>query len=130
MNIFWLIAGIFILISGLVHGTLGELWLFASLTDDRLESHYTGEVTRIILRWFWHFGTFMIVAVAALTLTMALTNGIIPAETFVARLIAGMYGGLLLILALFTLPKPHTLKEFPQALLMVFFVVMLLWGAG
>lgn len=126
MNWYWLIAGGIILFTGFIHAILGEKWIFSKLHTDNLNTHYTGEVTKNTLRWFWHFGSFMIFGVGSLALTMALSDNIIPAEQFIGKLLAGIYFGLIALLILCNISDLRNLKEYPQGLI-IFGVGVLLW---
>ena len=126
MNWYWIVAGCIILFTGFVHAILGEKWLFSKLKPENLDTHYSGKVTKVTLRWFWHFGSFIIFGVGSLALTMALSEKIIPAEPFIGKLLAGIYFGLTALLLLFNLHDLKSLKEYPQGLI-IFAVGVLLW---
>ncbi|MEM7040709.1 MAG: hypothetical protein AAF570_27355 [Bacteroidota bacterium] len=130
MNWLYIIAGIFLCITGFVHLILGEKWLFSKLRVENLETHYSGEVTKTTLRWFWHFGSFMVLLVATTALLMGLTDGLIPAEDFMGKFLAIIYLGLNSLLIALHLPNPSNLKEYPQLIIMVGIMVLLFLGSN
>lgn len=129
MNWYYLIAGVFVIITGFVHMILGEKWIFSRLKPENLETHYSGEVTKTTLRWFWHVGSFIVFFVGILALTMALTNGTISNEAFTGKLLATIYLGINGLLILLNLPNLKNLKEYPQLLIMLVIMVLLYMGS-
>lgn len=130
MNTYYLIAGILLVVTGCVHLVLGELWLFRRLRPENLETHYPGSITKTTLRWFWHFGSFMVFFVATLALLMALTDDVVPAESFVGLLLTIIYLGLNGLLLLLNLPHLRQLTAYPQLLVMLGIMVLLYLGAN
>lgn len=129
MNWYWIIAGFMIAFSGFIHMILGDKWVFNRLKADKMETHYTGEITKITVRWFWHIGSFLIFLMAAIVLSMGFSDGFIPAESFIARLIAVIYAGFIGVLVIVNLKNLGNLKEFPQGVLFIVFIALLLLGA-
>ena len=130
MNWYWIVAGAFILFSGFIHMILGDKWIFNRLNEEHLQTYYTGEITKITVRWFWHVGSFIIFFISAIVLSMGLTDGIIPEEQFMARLLAGIYAGFIGTLVLVNIKKLSNLKEFPQLILFTLFIILLLLGSS
>lgn len=130
MNWYYLIAGIFVVITGFVHAVLGEKWIFSKLKPENLNTHYSGDVTKITLRWFWHVGSFIVFFVGVLALVMALTDGLIPSEPFIGKLLATIYLGINSLLILVNLKTPKSLREYPQLLIMLLIMVLLYLGAN
>lgn len=130
MNWFFVIAGFMIAFSGFIHMILGDKWIFNRLDGEAMATHYTGEITKITLRWFWHLGSFLIFLMAAVALVMGFTEGVVPAEAFVARLLAVIYVGFLGVLVAVNVKNLGSLKEFPQAILFVIFIVLLVLGSN
>lgn len=128
MNWIWLIASIIILFSGFIHMILGDRWIFNQLSADMMETHYSGEITKITLRWFWHIGSFLIFLMATVTFLMATTDEIIPSERFIAHAIATVYAGFTAVLIIVNRKQLTNLREFPQAILFIVFILLLLWG--
>ena len=128
MNGFWLAAGLLITVSGFIHMILGDRWIFNQLDEAGLETHYSPEITKITLRWFWHVGSFMIFFNAVLVLLMALTEGTIPAENFIATLVIIIYAGFISVLLLVNVENLRNLMQFPQLPLFMVFIVLLYLG--
>ena len=129
MNWYYLIAGVFVVITGFVHMILGEKWIFSKLKSENLETHYPGEVTKTTLRWFWHVGSFVVFFVGTLALLMAFTEGLIPAEGFVGKLLAIIYLGINGLLLLLMIPDPKKLRDYPQLIIMIVIMVLLYLGS-
>ncbi|MEM7032590.1 MAG: hypothetical protein AAF629_23760 [Chloroflexota bacterium] len=129
MNWYWIIAGFLITFSGFVHMILGDKWIFNQLDAVPMETHYSGEITKITLRWFWHVGSFVIFFMAVLVLTMGLTDGLIPVEVFIARLLIVIYLGFIGTLVAVNIKKIGNLKAFPQLPLFVVFIMLLFLGS-
>ncbi|MEM7369130.1 MAG: hypothetical protein AAF587_11065 [Bacteroidota bacterium] len=129
MNWYYLIAGFFVIITGFVHMILGEKWLFSFLKAESLDTHYSGEVTKTTLRWFWHFGSFMVFFVGVLALVMGYSDTLIPAENFIGKLLAIIYLGLNVLLIVLNASQPKNLKEYPQLIIMVVIMVLLFLGS-
>lgn len=129
MNWIWLIASIMILFSGFVHMILGDRWIFNQLDASTMNTHYSGEITKITLRWFWHVGSFIIFLNAITVFIMAVTDGILPNESFMAQFVAIIYAGFTVVLIVVNGQKLSNLREFPQAILFIVFIILLLWGA-
>ncbi len=130
MNWYYLIAGIFVIITGFVHMILGEKWIFSKLDPAHLQTHYSGEVTKTTLRWFWHVGSFIVFFVGAISLIMGTTTGIIPNENLVGTLLSIIYLGINSILILLHLSKPKMLKAYPQLIIMLVIMVLLYLGSS
>lgn len=130
MNWFFVIAGFMIAFSGFIHMILGDRWIFNRLDPADMETHYTGEITKITLRWFWHLGSFLIFVVAIVTLIMGFTEGVVPSEAFVARLFAVIYGGFIGTLLVVNSKNLGNLRAFPQAGLFIIFIILLLLGSA
>lgn len=129
MNWYWIIAGFMITFSGFIHMILGDKWIFNQLNANHMETHYTGEITKITVRWFWHIGSFLIFLMAAIVLSMGFTDGFIPEESFIARLLAVIYAGFIGVLVVVNLQNLSNLKEFPQGVLFIMFIALLLLGS-
>lgn len=129
MNGYWIAAGFMIAFSGFIHMILGDRWIFNRLNASNMETHYTGEITKITVRWFWHIGSFLIFLMAAIVLSMGFTDGFIPEESFIARLLAVIYAGFIGVLVLVNLKDLSNLKAFPQGILFIVFIVLLLLGS-
>lgn len=130
MNWFWIIAGFFIVFSGFIHMILGEKWIFNQLNAENMVTHYTGEITKITVRWFWHVGSFLIFLNASIVLTMGFTDGFIPEENFVAKLVAIIYAGFIGTLIIVNRKNLGNLRQFPQAILFIIFIALLLLGSS
>ena len=129
MNWYYIIAAIFLFITGLVHMYLGEKWLFEKLNSENLETHYTGGVTKTTLRWFWHFGSFMVFWVGVLALIMGVTDDMITDENQVGKLLASIYLGLNSLLIFLHIKQPTKLKEYPQLIIMIVIMILLYLGS-
>ena len=129
MNWYWVIGGILITFSGFIHMIFGDRWIFNQLDEETMATHYSGEITKITLRWFWHLGSFLIFFMAVVVLLMGLTDGVVPAESFIAQLLAIIYAGFIGTLVIVNLKNLGNLKEFPQAILFVIFIALLLLGS-
>ncbi len=129
MNWYWIIAGVLITVSGFIHMILGDRWIFNQLNTEMMSTHYSGEITKITVRWFWHLGIFLIFLMAILVLGMGLTDGFIPAEPFIAQLFSVIYLGFIGTLIVVNSKNLGNLKEFPQAVLFIIFTVLLLLGS-
>lgn len=129
MNWYFLIAGFFVIITGFVHAILGEKWIFDQLKPESLRTHYSGDVTKITLRWFWHVGSFLVFFVGAIALVMGATEGVIPAEHFIGKLLAIIYLGINGLLILVNLRDLSKLKEYPQLIIMILIMVLLYLGS-
>ena len=128
MNGFWIAAAVFITISGFIHMILGDRWIFNRLDQTNLETHYSGEITHITMRWFWHVGSFMIFFNAVVVLLMGFSDTIVPAENFVAWLIIVIYLGFIGTLLAVNIKKLGNLSQFPQAILFLVFIGLLFLG--
>ena len=129
MNTYYLIAGILLAVTGTVHMVLGELWIFRKLKAENLETHYTGDVTKTTLRWFWHVGSFIVYFVGTLAFLMALTDDIVPAEGFVGILCAIIYLGINSLLVVVNMRNPLDLRHYPQLIVMIGIMVLLYLGS-
>lgn len=131
MNTIWIVAGFLITFSGFIHAILGDRWIFNQLKAENMRTHYTGEITKITVRWFWHIGSFLIFFMAAVVLAMGFSDTIIPveSESLVAQLLAIIYAGFIGVLVVVNRKNLANLREFPQAILFVIFIALLLIGA-
>lgn len=130
MNWYYLIAGGFVILTGFVHAILGEKWIFSKLNPAMLNTHYSGDVTKTTLRWFWHVGSFIVFFVGGLALTMGISDGLIPAESFIGKLLAFIYLGINSLLIVLHISQPKKLKEYPQIIIMMVIMVLLYLGSN
>ena len=71
----------------------------------------------------------MIFFMAIVTLLMGFTEGLIPAEPFIATLFITIYGGFIATLVAVNIKDLANLKAFPQAILFVIFITLLWLGS-
>lgn len=126
MNWLWTIAGIIMLMTGLIHSILGEKRIFNNLKTENLKTHYSGEVTKITLRWFWHFSSIMIASIGSIAFLMGCTEEFIPSEPFLAKILAGVTYGLVVLLVVVNLRDPSNLKYYPQGVVLLV-IAFLIW---
>lgn len=128
MNWYYAIAGIFVVITGFVHMILGEKLILSRLKQENLSTHYSGDVTKTTLRWFWHVGSFIVFFVGALALLIGFSDGIIPNEKMVGTLLLIIYMGINGLLILLNITKPKKLMEYPQIIIMLIIMVLFYLG--
>ena len=129
MNWYFIIAGSFTILTGFVHMILGELWIFSKLKPENLETHYSGEITKTTLRWFWHVGSFIVFLVGTMSLLMGFTDRIITDEHQMGELLSLIYLGINGLLIGLHITNPKKLKAYPQILIMLVIMVLLFLGA-
>lgn len=109
---------------------LGEKWIFSKLKTKHLETHYSGDITKTTLRWFWHVGSFIVFFVGILSLSMGLSDQVIPNESFVGKLLALIYLGINGILIGLHITTPKKIKSYPQLIIMLVIMILLYFGSN
>ena len=127
MNYYWTIAGILMIIGGLMHTIIGEKNVISHLSKNKPITNYSPDHTFNLIRWFWYLGSFISFWVGAVALTIGLWDGILPNERIIAKLLASlMLGFSVLTIGIVAMLNPRDLSKLAQAGMLIL-VMILLW---
>jgi hypothetical protein len=130
MDVELLIAGVTCAVLALGHATVGLRWVLPNLTKERLPSTPFGPpaMTLGMVRFTWHIVTLMLVAFAALLLSLAWTTAG-DAETVLLRWLAALWVAATAMAVWNARRRPSNLLRLPVPFLMMV-VAVLCWTAS
>ena len=127
MNWYWIIAGIFMIIGGLMHTVIGEKNVIQKLKAEKSKGHFPDDTSFNLIRWFWYMGSFFSFWVGAIALIIGLTDHILEDEATIARLLSSfMLGFSVITFGIVAILNPKDLKGLAQVTIL-WVVTALLW---
>ena len=129
MNWYWIIAGAFMIIGGLMHTIIGEKNVIRELHKLKQNGKFPTDEAFNLIRWFWYMGSFFSFWIGAIGLTIGLTDGVLEEEVTIAKLMASfMFGFSILTFGIVALLNPKDLIKINQVFILI--VVMILFWLG
>lgn len=127
MNLYWIISGILMILGGAAHTIVGEKNVISHLANNKPETGFTPDHTFNLIRWFWYMGSFVSFWVGAIALIIGLTDGVIPSEPFIGKLLASfMVGFSIITFGIVAILNPKELNKLSQVGALIV-VTILLW---
>jgi len=131
MNEYWIVAGVFMIIGGLMHTIMGEKKVMAELKRLKEEGDFPDDEAFNLIRWFWYLGSFVSFWIGGISLIIGLTNGVLENEETIAKLLSSlMFGFSILTFGIVVLLNPKDLLKLSQVLILIFVMVLLWFGAS
>lgn len=129
MNIYWSIAGVLMIIGGVMHTVVGEKNVIGHLAQDKPSGGYSPDHTFNLLRWFWYLGSFISFWVGGVGLLIGLTD-LLSAEHEIGYLLASiMFGFSILTFGAVAILNPKELGKLSQVGLLVLVMILFLLGS-
>lgn len=127
MNWYWTIAGVLMIVGGLMHTVIGEMQVISHLGRNKPETGFSGDQTFNLIRWFWYLGSFISFWVGAVALVIGATDGVMPEEQFLGKLLASlMFGFSVITFGIVAALNPKELAKLGQVVILML-VTVLLW---
>ena len=131
MNEYWIVAGVFMIIGGLMHTIIGEKKVIAELKRQKEGGDFPDDEAFNLIRWFWYLGSFVSFWIGGVSLIIGLTNGVLENEEIIAKLLASlMFGFSILTFGIVVLLNPKDLLKLSQVLILIFVMLLLWFGAS
>ncbi len=131
MNEYWIVAGVFMIIGGLMHTIIGEKKVIAELKRQKEMGDFPDDEAFNLIRWFWYLGSFVSFWIGGVSLIIGLTNGVLENEEIIAKLLASlMFGFSILTFGIVAILNPKDLIKLSQVLILIFVMVLLWVGAS
>ena len=130
MNVYWIISGILMLMGGAAHTLVGEKSVISHLAKQKPVTEFSAEHTFNLIRWFWYLGSFVSFWVGVVALTIGLTDGVVPAEAFIGKLLSTlMLGFSVITFGIVAALNPKELNKLSQVIVLVIVTILLWVGA-
>ena len=127
MNWYWLIAGILMIIGGIMHTVIGERNVIRKLKEQKDQGGFPTDEAFNLIRWFWYLGSFISFWIGVLAILIGYTDGILEAEQTIGKLLASiMFGFAILTFGIVALLNPKDLQKLGQVVILIL-VMVLLW---
>ncbi len=130
MNWYWVIAGIFMIVGGVMHTIIGEKKVIQTLKRQKNQGQFPDDEAFNLIRWFWYLGSFISFWIGSVALVIGLTDGVLENEQTIGKLLASiMFGFSILTFGIVAMLNPKELKKLAQVVMLVIVMVLLWVGA-
>ncbi|MEM7032589.1 MAG: hypothetical protein AAF629_23755 [Chloroflexota bacterium] len=127
MNWYWTISGVLMIVGGLMHTIVGERNVISYLAKNKPVTGFSADQTFNLLRWFWYLGSFVSFWVGTVALIIGASDGVIPEEAFIGKLLASlMFGFSVITFGIVAILNPKQLEKLSQVVILII-VTVLLW---
>ena len=127
MNWYWIIAGIFMIIGGIMHTLIGENKIISKLKLQKEQGQFPDDEAFNLIRWFWYLGSFVSFWIGGIALIIGWTDGVLENESTIGQLLAIlMLGFSVITFGIVALLNPKDLMKLNQVFILVL-VTVLLW---
>ncbi len=127
MNWYWLVAGILMIMGGLMHTIIGERNVIQQLKAEKAKGNFPDDASFNLIRWFWYMGSFFSFWVGAIALVIGYSDDVLADENTIAELLSYfMFGFSILTFGIVAILNPKELQKLGQVFILIL-VMVLLW---